>query len=252
MILAYINRVAESQRLIEAARNLSQCLKKNWGILFFTSTQEQEDEGRKLQVAFEKSGAKIFLRKGGPSDLLDFCETEEVALLLLQLSDNRYKTLQTQLNACRNLRIPYLFFKNSFPELHLKKILIPVTFLEEEVEKAHFASAFGRFCQSRITLLQARDYGSKAASNVEKMKTLFDKFDLDFGVEQAEKDSFKVESEAIRKAEEEAFDLLMISASRDYGLDDILFGPKENKFVRQSKVPILLINPRGDLYALCD
>ena len=44
--------------------------------------------------------------------------------------------------------------------------------------------------------------------------------------------------------------LLMISASRDYGLDDILFGPKELKVIK-STVPVMVINPRGDLYALC-
>jgi hypothetical protein len=45
--------------------------------------------------------------------------------------------------------------------------------------------------------------------------------------------------------------MLIISASRDYGLDDIFFGPKELKVIRQSPVPVMVINPRKDLYTLC-
>jgi len=46
--------------------------------------------------------------------------------------------------------------------------------------------------------------------------------------------------------------MIIVSASRDYGLDDILFGPKEYHVVKKSDIPVLLVNPRGDLYALCD
>ena len=35
-------------------------------------------------------------------------------------------------------------------------------------------------------------------------------------------------------------------------LDDIIFGPKEQHMVKKSEKPVLLVNPRGDLYALCD
>ena len=84
------------------------------------------------------------------------------------------------------------------------------------------------------------------------MKSLFDKFSLNYQVEKAKSDSFKVDREAIQKAESEDFGIILISASREYGLDDIFFGPKERKLVKESNLPILLVNPRGDLYALCD
>nr|MBP7369599.1 universal stress protein [Paludibacteraceae bacterium] len=68
----------------------------------------------------------------------------------------------------------------------------------------------------------------------------------------AQSDSFKIDKEAIEKAVEMGAGLVIISASRDYGLDDILFGPKELHLIRKSPVPLLLVNPRSDLYALCD
>jgi len=100
--------------------------------------------------------------------------------------------------------------------------------------------------------LQANDSGSKASVTVERMKELFSKFDFSFTVTKAIKDSFKVEYEALEFAEKENAGIIIVSASRDYGLDDIIFGPKELHLVKKSTVPVLLVNPRGDLYALCD
>ena len=198
------------------------------------------------------SGAKFFVRKNNLSTLAEICEQLEVSFLFMQLADKHPNSIQKYLNACRDLRIPYLIYKDSFPALNLEKVLVPVTFLEEEYEKAQFASAFGRFCGSEIHVLLANDYGSKAKTTAGKMTQLFDKFKLNYILEKAEKDSFKVEKEAIAKAENENFGIVLLSASRDYGLDDILFGPKEQHLVKKSDVPVLLVNPRGDLYALCD
>jgi hypothetical protein len=84
------------------------------------------------------------------------------------------------------------------------------------------------------------------------MKELFDKFDFRYMQEKASTDSFSVEKEAVARAQREGYGVVIISASRDYGLDDLLLGPKELHLVRKSTVPLLLVNPRGDLYTLCD
>jgi nucleotide-binding universal stress UspA family protein len=84
------------------------------------------------------------------------------------------------------------------------------------------------------------------------MQELFNKFDLNVQVEKAKGDSFKVDKEAVNKAIELKAGLIIITASRDYGLDDILFGPREQHLIRKSSIPLLIVNPRADLYALCD
>jgi len=133
-----------------------------------------------------------------------------------------------------------------------QKVLVPVNFLIEEIEKAQFASALGRFCQSEITLLQAKDYGTKAAGNVAKISTILDKFDLIYHIEIGRKDSFKIDNFALHHAHKNNYDLLIVSASREYGLDDIVFGPKELHLIKKTNLPVMLINPRDDLYVLCD
>ena len=256
MVLAFIQNISSSNQLLRNASELAAQLGKTFGVLSFvnsdTEVSVRETETKELTAKLSITPDFSMIQKGGLKDMADVCEANEVSFLFLQLSDSRSKSIQALLKACRELRIPYLLHKDSFELFDLKKVIMPVSFLEEEVEKAQFASAFGRFCGSEVTLLQANDYGSKAARNVERMKELFGKFSFTFSIRKAQKDSFKVDMEAVRWAEKENYGLVIASASREYGLDDIIFGPKEHYMVKKSEKPVLLVNPRGDLYALCD
>ena len=129
---------------------------------------------------------------------------------------------------------------------------MPITFLVEDKEKIPFASAFGRFCHSEIIVYKPKDYGDGAQETINQAQTLFDSFGLHYTVHQAKKGSYDVEREAVRNAVADGVSFVIVSASRQYGLDDIIFGPKERKILKTTEVPIMLINPRADLYTLCD
>ena len=246
MILVQIQQLSTSKTLLQSASKLALQLGKSFAVLTLAGI---ENELKSLLDECKITDYQIFIKE---RLLVEICEAEEVSFLFIQLPNEQTKNIRKLLNNCRDLRIPYLFYKDSFKEFDLHKVILPIGFLEEEMEKAQFASAFGRFCGSEIKMLLANDYGSKAATNAEKMKQLFDKFDFKYSLEKATKDSFKVEAESIQVAENKHAGIIIVSASRDYGLDDILFGPKEYHLVKKSSVPVLLINPRGDLYALCD
>ncbi|MEI6754493.1 MAG: universal stress protein [Paludibacter sp.] len=248
MILVYIQQLSTSKTLIQSAAKLAVQLGKSFAVL---TVAETESELKSLLKECEIADYYIFINDNSKS-LVEVCEAEEASFLFIQLPDGQTNSIRRLLNDCRELRISYLFYKDSFKVLDLTKVILPIGFLEEELEKAQFASAFGRFCDSEVIMFLANDYGSKAATNAGKMKELFDKFDFKYTLEKATKDSFKVEAESIQVAEKERAGIIIVSASRDYGLDDILFGPKEYHVVKKSPVPVLLVNPRGDLYALCD
>ena len=246
MILVQIQQLSTSKTLLQSASKLALQLGKSFAVL---TLADIENELKSLLDECKITDYQIFIKE---RLLVEICEAEEASFLFIQLPNEQTKNIRKMLNNCRDLRIPYLFYKDSFKEFDLHKVILPIGFLEEEMEKAQFASAFGRFCGSEIKMLLANDYGSKAATNAEKMKQLFDKFDFKYSLEKATKDSFKVEAESIQVAENEHAGIIIVSTSRDYGLDDILFGPKEYHLVKKSSVPVLLVNPRGDLYALCD
>ena len=256
MILAFINDIESSESVLKTTFELARGLKKDFGVLLFVQNEQEQVSKQSEIESFLQSKTrkpdKLLVLTDNPSQLVSICEENEAAFLFIQWNEKDKKELKKHLRHCRDLRIPYVFYKNSFDVINLKKVLLPVGFLIEEYEKAQFASAFGRFFHAEITILLANDYGSKAARTAEKMKELFDKFQLNYSEQKAKSDSFKLDKEAVKLGERELFDVLLISTSRDYGPDDMLFGPKEYHLVKKSSIPLLLVNPRGDLYTLCD
>lgn len=182
-------------------------------------------------------------------DVADVVEQLDASLLVVELANKL--SVQTYLDAFRALRIPYLFVRAG-QKPNFEKVALPISFLIEDKEKGPFAAAFGRFLKSQLVIFQPKDYGTKALQNIDAIKTLLDSFQLNYEVRKASKDSNGVEREAASWAASGEAGLVLVSASREYGLDDLLFGSKERKMITRTNVPIMLINPRGDLYTLCD
>ncbi len=182
------------------------------------------------------------------ANIIEIIDENDAALIVCEI-DKREDT-QKYLNLLRDVRVPYIFTKPN-QTFDLKHIALPVTFLIEEKEKAPFASSFARAFDADITIYQPKDYGSKAQQNIDAMSTLFKSLDVNYKISQGKKASDKIELEALKISQTD-HQFIIISASREYGLDDIILGPKERKIINQATIPVMVINPRGDLYALCD
>ena len=185
---------------------------------------------------------------------------------------NDRRVIQRQLNACREERRPYVFITNTMNIKPLRRLLVPVSMLEEETYKAEISTYIARKTGAHIILLQANDYGSKARQNVNRIVTHIEHINeriqnsaaesdtgdaskehlISYEIAQARKDSFSLIREASERQRDFQHDLLILTASRDYGLDDILFGPPERKAIQHAIVPVMLVNPREDLFSLCD
>ena len=172
--------------------------------------------------------------------------------------ENKARTIQRHLNDCREERRPYVFVTNTMTVKPLRRLLVPVSMLEEETYKAEICTYLARKTGAHIILLQANDYGSHARQNVNRIvthiKAIMEKSgeNISYEVAIARKDSFKLIQEAAERQRDFQHDLLILTASRDYGLDDILFGPPERKAIQRALVPVMLVNPREDLFSLCD
>ncbi len=171
---------------------------------------------------------------------------------------NDKRTIQKHLNECREERRPYVFVTNTMNIKPLHRLLVPVSMLEEETYKAEICTYLARKTGAHIILLQANDYGSHARQNVNRIvthiKAVMERTgeQISYEVAQAKKDSFSLVREASERQRDFRHDLLILTASRDYGLDDILFGPPERKAIQRALVPVMLVNPREDLFSLCD
>ena len=171
---------------------------------------------------------------------------------------NNARTIQRQLNECRDERRPYVFVTNTMTIKPLNRLLVPVSMLEEETYKAEICTYLARKTGAHIILLKAHDYGSHAQQNVNRIVTHIQHISektgehISYEVVEARKDSFSLVKEASERQRDFRHDLLVLTASRDYGLDDILFGPPERHAIQKALVPVMLINPREDLFSLCD
>jgi nucleotide-binding universal stress UspA family protein len=198
--------------------------------------------------------------------------------------DGSRRGVQQVLDACREERRPYLVIKeqgtkskdislttdqtnqNSLDSWFLvpgSSILVPITMLEEEVYKAEICTYLARKTGAHLILLRANDYGSKAKRNTQRIITHIQNIaertgeTITYEERVAKSDSFHIHKElptlssTLQKEVRDGL-LILLTASREYGLDDWLFGPPEQYVIRHSQVPVMLINPRADLFSLCD
>ena len=175
--------------------------------------------------------------------------------------DGTRRGVQRALDVCREERRPYVITTPLTSNLSpLTSILVPVTMLEEEVYKAEICTYLARKTGAHLILLRANDYGSKAKRNTQRIithiQTIAERTGETITYEErvAKGDSFHIHKELhqLPVANNQYPSLILLTASREYGLDDWLFGPPEHYVIRHSQVPVMLVNPRADLFSLCD
>ena len=190
----------------------------------------------------------------------DILHTDDIRV---EHCDGSRRGVQQVLDACREERRPYLITTPLTYNLSpLTSILVPITMLEEEVYKAEICTYLARKTGAHLILLRANDYGSKAIKNTQRIithiQTIAERTGETITYEErvAKGDSFHIHKELPALSStlfgEDKGGLLLLTASREYGLDDWLFGPPEQYVIRHSQVPVMLVNPRADLFSLCD
>ena len=191
----------------------------------------------------------------------DILHTDDIRV---EHCDGSRRGVQQVLDACREERRPYLITTPLTSNLSpLTSILVPITMLEEEVYKAEICTYLARKTKAHLILLRANDYGSKAIKNTQRIithiQTIAERTGETITYEErvAKGDSFHIHKElhtytSLPFREGTGVGLIILTASREYGLDDWLFGPHEQYVIRHSPVPVMLVNPRADLFSLCD
>ena len=188
----------------------------------------------------------------------DLLHTDDIRV---EHCDGSRRGVQQVLDACREERRPYLITTPLTSNLSpLTSILVPITMLEEEVYKAEICTYLARKTGAHLILLRANDYGSKAIKNTQRIithiQTIAERTGETITYEErvAKGDSFHIHKELhlIASLPDSPIALTLLTASREYGLDDWLFGPPEQYVICHSPVPVMLVNPRADLFSLCD
>lgn len=170
---------------------------------------------------------------------------------------NREK-ISAKIKALQESTIPYLFVEGKTSDLiTYKKVILPVDFRKEMKETSLWATYFGRFNQSVVQVLAAtenqKDNQSKIKKNLIFIRKFLKELKVYYSIEEGRMNSWKIQSEALIKSQQEGGDVLIILASKNITPIDLLIGLPEKKIIKRAgKVPVLCINPSKDLNILCD
>jgi len=171
--------------------------------------------------------------------------------------EKKFFNAKNILKMFRNARIPYVIADAPPVKELYKRIVLPVNYYIENKEKALWASYFGRFHSSEISILHTsfKDKGYRLLQeNILKFtRQFFNEFSLNYLLYHMEKAPVSIDRYALIYARDINAGMIIVMTTLEYAFDDYLFGPPEKKIMQEiSGTPVMFINPRKDLYCMCD
>lgn len=157
----------------------------------------------------------------------------------------------------RELRIPILVVQNKMPGPQaFRHIVLPVDFTKESKEKASWAGYFGKLYKSYITIVHTeyRDgfFMVQLRNNLLLIKKLFDALKTQYDLHKAEKVKYDIDRYALSYAKMKGAGMIIITATKEWGVDDFILGPAEKRIItNEDQLPVMLVNPRDDLFVPC-
>ncbi|MGQ7870816.1 hypothetical protein [Sunxiuqinia sp. sy24] len=192
--------------------------------------------------------------KGDLAGCIDRVAEQYDGVMLILTSEN----IKAKIQALQVSQIPFLFVKGDSPEsLSYKKVMLPVDFRKVMKDTSLWGSYFGRFNQADVSILSATekstDNSTMIRKNLKFIEQLYMKLHLDFRVTSTSKGSFGLPHQALERCHSEKYDLLIIPSSKNISLIDLIIGLPETKILKKAgHLPVLCINPKRDMYILCD
>jgi len=209
---------------------------------------------RKLKEDYPEVAISSLTLKGNLSQTITLVAEEYDGIMLVASVEN----LKLKIQALQRSQIPFLFIDGSSVEsLRYDRVMLPVDYRKVMKYTSLWASYFGRFNQSAIEVLNAREKNASNQNMVKKnckfITHLLSRFKLDVAFRDAQKASFGLPSEALERCRTASHNLMIIPSSQQINLIDLIVGLPETKLIKQAgPIPIICINPRRDMYILCD
>jgi nucleotide-binding universal stress UspA family protein len=157
----------------------------------------------------------------------------------------------------RELRIPLLIVQNKMPDAQtFRQIILPVDFSKESKEKASWAGYFSKLNHSAITIIHTSYsddfFATQLRNNLILIKKLFNTLNAAFEIHKAEKVRYGIDRYGVAYAKMKGAGMIIIMTTKEMGIDDFFLGPREKRIItNEDQLPVMMINPRDDLYVPC-
>jgi hypothetical protein len=157
----------------------------------------------------------------------------------------------------RNIRVPLIVVHDTMPRKTMySNIILPLDFNRESKEKSAWAGHISTLNQSKVRILirayKDAYFAASLRNNLVLVKKLYKNLEVDYDIIKEPNITVDIDKYAVEFAWLNNADLLVIMATKDIAVDDLLLGLKEKKIIdNKYKLPVMLINPRDDLYLPC-
>ena len=270
-VIAYLNNLDFTETCIEHSVQIAKILNKGLILLHIydplltgVGVDEAERKLKELNSQISETQMHSYISLKG--------ETKEVIGKLGQLLNavvivSSINTEETKKNKADNpitllknmepSRVAYMICNQKRSIVDYSKVLLPLNNARESKEKTLWASYFARFFQSEITLFYRtyKDslYQKQLNLNLAFARKMLGQFNIIPSNHKSEDRKKLLDLQALDYADKENYGVIICQTTKDKSLFDRIKGLEEEKVLKNLKdKPILFLNPRDDLFVLCE
>lgn len=271
-VIAYLADLTMNQAVVSHAHFLAKMLKKGLILLYVEDRRyggHTIDEAKSILLQIENSYSDIrpahVATKGKTREIINALPTMLNGVIVVAgVNAKVHRGTPTHPhNILRNFsscKIAYITVQKPLTDPHCyQNVAFGIDFRKESKEKLIWASYFNRFNKSRLTMLHF-DYSdeglrSKWKNNILFMNKFFKGLGITYRQQSVSGHALFPETLICNTAAALGCGLLIsvTTDTRDLDILEWIFGVQEQRTIRNSQLmPVLYINPRNDIYVLCD
>ena len=274
-IIAYLTDLDKTDAIINNAICFAKMLDKGLILLHISdkeytkiSTQEAEQKLKELSSKIsEIPFCSYFAIEGKSKEILHKVSEFLSGVLLVSSSNSdkpenkKQKLANYPKELFKNLyesRVAYFIIdQNQAHPLPFDKVIMTINNMRESKEKVLWGSYFGRFSKSEIIVYyhnyKDEFHRHQLHYNIKFLMKMFDNFKIDYRLNLSSNAKTYVDYQAIEYAREISAGLVICQTTKDKDWTNSIFGLKETKILEDNlDIPILFVNPRNDLFILCE
>lgn len=270
-VIAYIVSFESKHPCVDYAVQLARILGKGLILLYISdpsarslSTSEAEVKLKELNKSLPEDLFHSYAALSGAREKVLNAVGELLNAVLLVSDCNpeekdKHSPLypQTQLDSLASSRVAYLLCPPESKPSNYDKVVLTLNNASESKEKTLWASYFGRFANSQIVLYYRRykdEYHQKQLNlNIAFARKIFEQFKIPLITLHSENTKTQLDIQASDYAKENNCSLVICQTTKNKSFADRLLGLDEVRVLKNmKKTPILFLNPRNDLFILCE
>jgi hypothetical protein len=270
-VIAYLNNLDFAETCIEHSVQIAKILNKGLILLHIydpllteVGVDEAESKLKELnsQIAETQMHSYISL-KGNSKEVIGKLGQLLNAVVIVssinteETKKNKADNPITLLKNMETSRVAYMICNQKRSIVDYSKVLLPLNNARESKEKTLWASYFARFFQSEITLFYRtyKDslYQKQLNLNLAFARKMLGQFNIIPSNHKSEDRKKLLDLQALDYADKENYGVIICQTTKDKSLFDRIKGLEEEKVLKNLKdKPILFLNPRDDLFVLCE